>query len=136
MWHGSIVVPPIETETWPVSRPIVEWLTRLLPEGGRGRTPRVERRGSRRAHRAVRRSPFGQAFDDEDHRVLIDSLVWFGADYGPGDPLRWSPVSVEIVLVDWFPRKVVDDVERLARLPDALRGSSATATPSGASARP
>ena len=36
VWHGSIVVPPIETETWPVSRPIVEWLTRLLPEGGRG----------------------------------------------------------------------------------------------------
>ena len=53
--------------------------------------------------------------------MLIDSLVWFGADYGPGDPLRWSPVSVEIVLVDWFPRKVVDDVERLARLPDVLR---------------
>ena len=122
VWHGSIVVPPIETETWPVSRPIVEWLTRLLPGGGRG-YERPEWSDEDRAALIEQfvSSPFGQAFDDDDDRALIDSLVWFGADYGPGDPLRWSPVSVEIVLVDWFPRKIVDDVERLARLPDVLR---------------
>ena len=28
--------PPFETETWPASRPLTEWLLRLMPEGGTG----------------------------------------------------------------------------------------------------
>jgi hypothetical protein len=33
---GAITFPPFETETWPASRPLTEWLLRLLPEGGTG----------------------------------------------------------------------------------------------------
>ena len=66
-------------------------------------------------------SPFAEALADPRAKDLLDELLWFGCDYGPGDPLRWSPVTVEILLLDWFPRKVVDEAEALATLPDLLR---------------
>jgi hypothetical protein len=34
--RGELRVPPRETETWPSSRPSVEWLVGLLPGGGSG----------------------------------------------------------------------------------------------------
>ena len=33
---GAITFPPFETDTWPASRPLTEWLLRFLPEGGTG----------------------------------------------------------------------------------------------------
>lgn len=32
----AITYPPLETETWPACRPLVEWVLRHLPEGGTG----------------------------------------------------------------------------------------------------
>ena len=66
-------------------------------------------------------SPFGAPLDDADHRGLLESVIWFGTDYGPGDPLRWSPVAVEIILEDWIPRKIVADAAYLSKAPDLLR---------------
>ena len=57
-----------------------------------------------------------------DHRGLLESVIWFGADYGPGDPLRWSPVAVEIILDDWIPRKIVADAAYLSKAPRAAAG--------------
>jgi hypothetical protein len=65
-------------------------------------------------------SDFARGRHQED-RELFGQLLWFGCDYGPGDPLRWSPVAVEIVLTDWLPRKVIADTEFLSRAPDLLR---------------
>ena len=64
------VVPPFETETWPTSRPLVEWLVRQLPEGG---TPYVMRewRDDERdavAERFLDSEP-GRPFDDDIHRT-------------------------------------------------------------------
>ncbi len=42
-------------------------------------------------------------------------------DYGPGDPLRWSAVKVEILFGDWLPRKVIAPPDYLAMAPDLLR---------------
>ncbi|TQN42133.1 hypothetical protein FHU33_1527 [Blastococcus colisei] len=119
---GAIMFPPIETDSWPASRPFVRWALGLFPTGGSGwvrpdwpddaRTALVER---------FLASPFGTGLDDGDSRGLLDDLLWFGADYGPGDPLRWSPTSVEILLTDWIPRKIVADVGYLAKAPDLLR---------------
>jgi len=39
----------------------------------------------------------------------------------PGDPLRWSNVVAEIVLMDMIPRKVAADPTYLRGMPDALR---------------
>ena len=36
---------------------------------------------------------FGRAYDTDDRQIL-EPLLWFACDYGPGDPLRWSPVAV------------------------------------------
>ncbi|MDP9134055.1 MAG: DUF6398 domain-containing protein, partial [Actinomycetota bacterium] len=118
--RGARTFPPAETETWPASRPLVEWMTSLLPDGGTG----YERPGwpddaVDDLARRFRASPFAAGVDDPDD--LLSSLLWFGTGYGPGDPMRWSPTAVEILLLDWIPRKIVADVEHLTRAPDLLR---------------
>jgi hypothetical protein len=118
----AITVPVVETDTWPSCRPLLEWVLRALPEGGTG-YERREWSDEERQEIADRffASGFGSGFDDDDHRRLLDTLLWYGTDYGPGDPLRWSPVRVEILLADWIPRKIRADVPYLAKAPDLLR---------------
>jgi hypothetical protein len=118
---GEITVPPFETDTWPRCRPLVRWLVGKLPAGGV-----VHREEWSDAEQATLLSEFlassyGAAYDDLDHRSLLDDLLWFGVSQGTGDPLRWSPVNVEVILVDWYPRKVVADVDLLTKLPRLLR---------------
>jgi len=119
---GVRTVPPFETETWPTCRPLVEWAARLMPVGGTGYQWRAWS-DAERTNLAERflASEFADGLDDVDSRSLLDDLIWFGADYGPGDPLRWSPVAVEIIMLDWIPRKLTADVEHLARAPQLLR---------------
>ena len=115
-------VPPFETDTWPACRPIVEWLTRRMPAGGVGYgRPEWSEPDRRKLADRFFASAFGAPLDDADHRGLMDSVIWFGADYGPGDPLRWSPVAVEIILEDWIPRKIVADAAYLSKAPELLR---------------
>ncbi|CCG04386.1 DUF6398 domain-containing protein [Blastococcus saxobsidens] len=119
---SRITFPPIETDTWPACRPLVEWMVGLLPAGGTGYVRPVWPDDARQAL-ADRffSSPFGARLDDADRRSLLESLLWFGTDYGPGDPLRWSPVAVEILLIDWIPRTIVADVPYLTQAPELLR---------------
>lgn len=119
---GAIMFPPLESETWPASRPLTEWLMRLLPEGGVGyvRPTWNEARKNKLAKRFFG-SEFGKPLNDDDHRDLLDQFLWFGTDYGPGDPLRWSPVAVEILLADWIPRKIAAGPEYLSAAPALLR---------------
>ena len=119
---GAITFPPLETETWPASRPLTEWLLRLMPEGGTGYVrPKWTTAAKKKLANQFFGSQFGRPLDDADHRDLLDQFLWFGTDYGPGDPLRWSPVAVEILLADWIPRKIVADSERLSKSPALLR---------------
>jgi hypothetical protein len=119
---GAIMFPPLESETWPASRPLTEWLVRLLPEGGAGyvRPTWNETRKNKLAKRFFG-SEFGKPLDDNDHRDLLDQFLWFGTDYGPGDPLRWSPAAVEILLADWIPRKIAASPAYLSAAPALLR---------------
>lgn len=120
---GAFVFPPLETETWPVCRPLAEWLLRLLPEGGTGYVrPEWSKAARRKLANSFFGSPFGQSLDSKDNRDLLGQILWFGTDYGPGDPMRWSPVAVEILLADWIPRKIVADPAFLAKAPALLRG--------------
>ena len=119
---GAMTFPPFETDTWPVCRPLVEWMTGLLPDGGTGyQRPEWSDEERRALTGRFFASRFAAGLGDADHRDLFDSLLWFGCDYGPGDPLRWSPPAVEIVLLDWIPRKIVADADYLAKAPDLLR---------------
>ncbi len=118
--QGARTFPPTETETWPMCRPLVEWMVALLPDGGAG----YERREwtdeeTDDLARRFRASRFAAGVDDPDD--MLSSLLWFGTGYGPGDPLHWSPTAVEILLLDWIPRKIMADVEVLAAAPDVLR---------------
>ncbi|HEX6523058.1 MAG TPA: DUF6398 domain-containing protein [Streptosporangiaceae bacterium] len=119
---GAIMFPPLETETWPASRPLTEWLLRRLPDGGTGYVrPEWSQTATKKLAKRFFASPFGRPLDDPDHRGLLNQFLWFGTDYGPGDPLRWSPVAVEILLADWIPRKVIDGPDFLSKAPDLLR---------------
>jgi Domain of unknown function (DUF6398) len=117
---GAMTYPPLETDTWPSCRSLVEWMNALLPDGGVGyERPDWDDKAVADLARRFRASPFAAQLDDPDD--LLSSLLWFGTDYGPGDPLRWSPVAVEILLLDWIPRKIVADADSLASAPDLLR---------------
>ena len=119
---ATITFPPLETETWPACRALVEWFTRGLPEGGAGyQRPQWDSADIARLADRFFASSDGARLDDPDHRGLLESLLWYGTDYGPGDTLRWSPVKVEILLDDWIPRKIVAPAEYLAKAPDLLR---------------
>ena len=119
---AAMTYPPFQSESWPMYRPLVEWVTRKLPEGGTGYRFREWSNDDLQAI-ADRffTSPFGaELVDDDDARDLLDNLLLFGVEDGPSDPLRWSPVAVELVLLDWMPN-VADPSEDLPRLPDILR---------------
>lgn len=66
-------------------------------------------------------SPEGRAFAADGDEAWVASLaIDFCAGYTDGDPLRWSPVVVELFMSDWVPRKVLATPELLACLPGAL----------------
>jgi hypothetical protein len=119
---GARTLPPLETDSWPACRPMVEWLITRLPEGGIGyeRPAWDDAMGKALADRFFA-STYADGLDNDDHRGLLESLVWFGTGYGPGDPLRWSPVNIELLLCDWIPRRIVADVPYLAKAPELLR---------------
>jgi len=69
-------------------------------------------------------SPFGVGLDgghDELAYAVVEQLIDFRLEHGEGDPLRWSPIVVEIALLDWLPRKAVLTEEEVNVLPDVLR---------------
>lgn len=119
---GSTLWPPLTSESWPMCRPLVEWMVRMLPAGG---VAPERREWSEKEQAAIAdaffASSYGEALDREDERDLLESVLWFSTGYATGDPWRWSPVTVEMLLSDWFPRKVIDEPSYLARLPDLLR---------------
>ena len=121
---GDHSVPPIETESWPACRPMVEWLLRQLRAGGSGYIrPEWPEADREQLLNDFLQSPFAtvDGLTHDQLRDVANPLLWFGCDYGPGDPLRWSPVSVEIVLSDWYPRKVFSlAYEEMSRVPDVV----------------
>ncbi len=119
---GAMMYPPLVTDSWPGCRPLVEWLVRSMPTGGE-----VPERHEWTDDEQARiqedffGSSFGRKLDHDDERGLLESIVWFGTDWGPGDPYRWSPVNVEMLLADWIPRKIVAEPSFLAKAPNLLR---------------
>jgi hypothetical protein len=118
---GAMTVPPFETDTWPACRPLLEWALRMLPEGGTGFVrPSWSEEERQELARRFFASAHGRPFDDDDLRGLLPIVLLFACDYGPGDPLRWSPTAVELLL-DFVPRKVMAPAAELQALPDLVR---------------
>jgi hypothetical protein len=119
---GAMTYPPFETETWPACRPLVEWVLRSLPEGGRGyERPEWSDDDLDQLAERFLSTEDGQAHADDGARDLLHGILWFASDYGPGDPLRWSPVSVELLLTDFLARKVLLPDEVMRRAPAVLQ---------------
>lgn len=105
---GAITFPPVETDTWPSCRPLVEWMAGLLPAGGTGYL-RPEWDDVAVAGLVERFLAPRSGTDHTEVRGLLGSILWFGTDY---DPMRWSPTVVEILLPCRRPART--------RLPTAL----------------
>jgi hypothetical protein len=120
--RAAMTYPPFETDTWPACRALVEWLIRRLPRGGSG-WPGLQWESDSLDDLADRffRSDAGSQLDDSDRRAMLESLLWFATDYSTGDPMRWSPVKVELLLMDWLPRKVLAAADYLDLVPEILR---------------
>ena len=119
---GAITYPPFETDTWPACRPLIEWVVRHLPEGGTGYVRPEWTEDDRDALVAqFLDSRFLEVDDIEAAEDLAHVFVWFAADYGPGDPLRWSQVSVELLLNDFLHRKAILPHETMRLGPEVLR---------------
>ena len=123
----EIMLPPVETNTWPMCRPLVEWIVSKLPRDARPPDPpEFSEEYGDAIVAAFLTSRFAQEMAAEtglsrdDARSLTSPLIWFASGHGVGDALRWSPQSVEIVLLDWYPRKVMMPEDILRRLPDVL----------------
>jgi hypothetical protein len=86
-------------EEWAESRPVIEWMLSLLPEGGEGYVLRdlSDDDLGEIADRFLA-SPFGPAWSDDDLRPLVDDVIAAGSANGIGDPLVWSPDNVRKLL--------------------------------------
>jgi hypothetical protein len=66
-------------------------------------------------------SPEGARWQRHEAAEDVAALaIDFGADYNHGGPLRWSPVVVELFMLDWLPRKVAREPGMFERVPDVL----------------
>ncbi|MFO7689572.1 MAG: hypothetical protein R6W83_03315 [Cryobacterium sp.] len=118
---GARTVPPFETETWPGIRPLLEWVLAAIPAGGTGYVyPEFAEAQQAEIMERFLASPFGAA-RSIDENEMVATMVSLASERGPGDPLRWSPVAVEILLLDWIPGGVPAPRDFLARAPVALR---------------
>ena len=119
---GAMTWPPVESEDWPAGRPLLEWILRQIPDGGTGFVrPEWSEEDREALTERFLASSYGAALDQPDDRSIVGNLIWYRADYGYGDPLRWSPTAIEILMLDWYPRKIVAGQRSLRRMPIVLR---------------
>ncbi len=71
-------------------------------------------------------SPFGAAVASlrgparDDALTIVDECLTARCDFGDGDPLRWSPIVVELFMLDYLPRKVDLSQTEIDALPAVL----------------
>jgi len=103
---------------------MLEWILKALPEGGQGYVRQewtTDQRQELAWEFATSAPVKAMGIPLEKTMYIGERLVQFGCEMGNGDPLRWSPVSVEIVLVDWYPRNVFDPPELMQQVPDLVK---------------
>ena len=125
--------PPVTDEVRRLM-PLLRARLRLLPAPRSIEPRRVPDRERRRLVREFSASPEAGATGGSRSRAsdpggttrrtatdLARLFVDFACDYGAGDPLRWSPIAVEILLADWLPRKAFLEADEIEALPEVLR---------------
>jgi hypothetical protein len=118
--HSAVLSPQIESDTWPMMRPLLEWALRMMPAGGRDYP--VPKFDEQEAHRIA--EDFAASLDADSHERAVaasvaEQLVWF-AQFNCGDPFRWSPAKVDQLMTDWWARKVRTTPDIDLAMPDVL----------------
>jgi hypothetical protein len=81
------------------SRPLVEWVLSLLPEGGQGSVLReLSAEELDEVAAGFLAGPWGASWSDGDLRELVDEVLAAGSANGIGDPLVWSRDNVRRLL--------------------------------------
>lgn len=115
------MVPHVESETWPAMRRLLQWVVRLMPEGGQGfDLHEWDEDEIRELVDGFMRSPWATGLG-EDAAFHAQVLLQFQADYGSNLPLRWGSDFTARVLMDLFPRKVMTSDASLLAMPATLR---------------
>lgn len=107
-----------ESDTWPSSRPLVQWLLRMMPTGaGSSYVPQRLSGDDARMRDRFFASLVGMPFDQPALRQLLEICI----EEGTGDPLRWSAPR----LTQLLDTVIVDDgdipVEAQLAVPELLR---------------
>jgi hypothetical protein len=121
--YDHTIEPPV-TEDGQSLVPLVRSRLRLLPAPREIEMPEVPYEERRALVAAFRVSPAAADLPEVDGAPIADLARWFmdyACDYGAGDPLRWSPLAVELLLTDWLPRKAVMEPAEVEWLPEVLR---------------
>ncbi|WP_146069407.1 hypothetical protein [Cryobacterium sp. Y11] len=98
--------------------PLVEWIVSVLPEGGADDRPAE---WSDEQLEQLRADFFASPRDDDAHRLLFESILAFGTQQGLDDPVRWSAVVVEVLLIDWLPSTLTESADYLVKAPELGR---------------
>ncbi len=81
------------------SRPLVEWMLSLLPEGGQASVLRdLSADELDEVADGFLAGPSGASWSDDDLRPLLDEVLAAGSTNGIGDPLVWSSENVRRLL--------------------------------------
>lgn len=108
-------------DAWPQCRPLVEWVLRLLPAGGTGyeRHEWTEAEQNRLVTEFFA-SPYGRAMRDRPRQRLLQHLLDLLND-DETDLMRWSHVTVEVLIVDRLDNDDELDASDLGAAPDLIR---------------
>ncbi len=119
--QGDLVFPPLVSDNWPMTRALIESVLRHLPDGDTGYVrPDWPAEALWRLAGRLLASAHGTDLDPED-RDVAETLFRFACEFGPGDPLRWSPISVEVLLAHWLGENVLAGDTYFKRVPHVLR---------------
>lgn len=105
------LLPQPETDSWPMSRALTEWVMRLLPPAVPPVSPELDDFARATLLDGFLTSEAGgelgrDGISSGTARSIADLLVDFAVDYGTGDPLEWSPRGVD-EFFEWWARKVI-----------------------------
>lgn len=115
--------PPVDDDAL-LLIPLLRSRLRLLPKARQIDPPYVTQRARDLLLREFAASPEATSLGRIGRSRAANLASWFidfACDHGAGDPVRWSPVASEILLLDWLPRKVMLDADEVPRVPDVLR---------------
>lgn len=115
---GVTLEPWMQTDTWPQTKPLLEWALRRCAPGGHGWRPHVWKAAEIRTvvDEFARSAEGGAEVSSDDRELLTDALQRVASR----DPLLVSAVKLESGLRDDWATGLNHDLDRLLNLPDLL----------------